>query len=76
MLMTSMFLTGILRELDMDCYVRAPTVIYSDNMGAISMTKNQGYNPRTKHIDIRHHYIKELVEEDSIKTCHISTDEM
>lgn len=72
----AMFLTGILRELNMDCYVRAPTVIYSDNMGAISMTKNQGYNPRTKHIDIRHHYIKELVEEDSIKTCHISTDEM
>ncbi|XP_062538749.1 uncharacterized protein LOC134207025 [Armigeres subalbatus] len=29
--------------------------IHCDNQSAIAIAKNGGYNPRTKHIDIRHH---------------------
>ena len=34
-----------------------------DNMSAINISKNPVQHSRTKHIDIRHHFIRELVEE-------------
>ena len=36
------------------------SIIYEDNLGAIYLVKNQQVSPRTKHIDIRHHYLREL----------------
>ncbi|XP_057246814.1 secreted RxLR effector protein 161-like [Beta vulgaris subsp. vulgaris] len=39
-----------------------PTTIYCDNMSAIAMTKNPVFHSRTKHIEIRHHFIRELVD--------------
>ncbi|CAM8877595.1 unnamed protein product [Rhodiola kirilowii] len=37
--------------------------LYCDNMSAISISKNPVQHSRTKHIDIRHHFIRELVEQ-------------
>jgi len=37
-----------------------------DNKAAIYNAKNQSINPRTKHIDIRLHYVRELVKENKI----------
>ncbi len=34
----------------------------SDNTSSIKMTKNDEFHGRTKHIDIQHHFIRELVE--------------
>lgn len=39
-----------------------PTVIYIDNQSAIRLTKNLEYHKRTKHIDIRYHFICERIE--------------
>ena len=39
-----------------------PVLIYSDNQGAIALTKDDRYHARTKHIDIRYHFIREAVE--------------
>ncbi|CAM8917439.1 unnamed protein product [Rhodiola kirilowii] len=36
--------------------------LYCDNMSAISISKNPVQQSRTKHIDIIHHFIRELVE--------------
>ncbi|MEX5618483.1 Ty1/Copia family ribonuclease HI, partial [Pseudomonas syringae] len=36
--------------------------LYCDNLSAMSMAKNPVFHSRTKHIDIRHHYIRTLVE--------------
>lgn len=33
-----------------------------DNMSAINISKNLVQHSQTKHIDIRHHFIRELVE--------------
>ncbi|KAE8985602.1 hypothetical protein PR001_g22840 [Phytophthora rubi] len=33
------------------------TVIYENNQGAMALAKNVGYQARTKHIDIRYHFI-------------------
>jgi len=38
-------------------------IIYEDNLGAIYLTKNQQVSARTKHIDIRHHFLRDLLGE-------------
>ena len=39
-----------------------PTVIYEDNKSAINIIQNGNDKGRTKHMDIRYHYIRELVQ--------------
>ncbi|GAA0140187.1 transmembrane signal receptor [Lithospermum erythrorhizon] len=48
--------------------------LYCDNMSAISISKNPVQHSKTKHIDIRRHYIRELVEENVIKLEHVNTE--
>ena len=45
-----------------------------DNMSAINISKNPVQHSRTKHIDIRHHFIRELVEDGIISLDHVSTE--
>jgi hypothetical protein len=40
-----------------------PTPLLGDNAGAISLTSNSSHHSRTKHIDIRHHFIHEHIRE-------------
>ena len=42
------------------------TVILENNQGAIAMVKNPVDHSRTKHIDIRYHYIRECVRNGQI----------
>ncbi|KAA0042297.1 gag-pol polyprotein [Cucumis melo var. makuwa] len=48
--------------------------LYCDNMSAIDISKNYVQHSRTKHIDIRHHFIRELVEDKVIKCDHIRSN--
>ncbi|CAM8968649.1 unnamed protein product [Rhodiola kirilowii] len=48
--------------------------LYCDNMSAICISKNPVQHSRTKHIDIRHHFIRELVEQKVITLQHVITD--
>ena len=48
--------------------------LYCDNTSAINISKNPVQHSRTKHIDIRHHFIRELVEEKIISLEHVSTE--
>jgi hypothetical protein len=43
-----------------------PGLIRGDNRGAIALTKNTKDHGKVKHIDIRHHYIRELVQSGTI----------
>ena len=43
-----------------------PGLIKGDNRGAIALTKNTQDHVKVKHIDIRHHYIRELIQSGSI----------
>ena len=40
--------------------------IYCDNTSAINISKNPVQHSRTKHIEIRHHFIRELVEDGTL----------
>jgi hypothetical protein len=49
--------------------------LYCDNLSAINTSKNPIQHSRTKHIDIRHHFIRDLVEEKVVTLEHIDTEE-
>jgi hypothetical protein len=53
-----------------------PVLIHSDNQGCIALTKNPAYHSRTKHIDIRHHFIRDAVEVGAVELQYCATDDM
>lgn len=71
-----MFCRSILEELGFTDQVCGSTTLYSDNIGAIELSRKNGFSARTKHIDVRHHYIRALVEKELIKLDYVSTKDM
>eukprot|EP00253_Pinus_taeda_P014259 PITA_14259 len=51
------------------------TVIFCDNSSVIALSKNSVFHKRTKHIDTRFHYIRELVNNGEIVLEHCRTQE-
>ena len=49
--------------------------INCDNQGAIALSKDNKFHARTKHIDIRYHFIREAVGDGKISVKYIPTDE-
>lgn len=47
--------------------------IYCDNLRAIKLVKKQIYRSRTKHIDDRFHFIREILDEGNILLKKIGT---
>nr|GEY92305.1 hypothetical protein [Tanacetum cinerariifolium] len=48
--------------------------IYCDSKSAIAISCNPVQHPRTKHIAVRHHFIKEHVEKGTIELYFVKTD--
>lgn len=49
--------------------------IRCDNTSAINISKNPVHHSRTKHIDVRHHFLRDHVEKKNIVMTHCSTQE-
>ena len=52
------------------------TVVMEDNQGAICIAKNPVEHSRTKHIDVRYHYIREALNEKLIELNYCPTENM
>jgi hypothetical protein len=50
--------------------------ILQDNQGCIAIAQNPVNHGRTKDIDLRHHYIRELITNGNAKITYCSTEEM
>jgi len=46
-----------------------------DNMSAIELSKNPVHHDRSKHIDIRFHFIRECVENGVVSVEHVRTED-
>ena len=57
------------------CGLDKPIAINCDNQGAITLSKDNKFHARTKHIDIRYHFVREAVEDQKITLKYIPTDE-
>ena len=60
---------------DLQQKIEEPIVICYDNMSTIAMTKNLVFHARTKHIELRHHFIRDLVGEGEIQLQFVSTND-
>jgi len=53
-----------------------PTPLHSDSQSAIALTKDGSYHARTKHIDIRYHFIRFVVDNGSLRLLYCPTEDM
>lgn len=52
------------------------TTLYNDNQDAIAFTKDGLYHARTKHIDVRYHFIRYSIDAGSIQLLYCPTNDM
>ncbi|GJT18000.1 transposable element [Tanacetum coccineum] len=66
----AIWLQGLLDELGINQKI---VTMYSDSQSAIHLAKNQVYHARTKHIDVRYHFIREILEEGRVRIQKVHT---
>ena len=52
-----------------------PVTLYCDNTPTINISKNLVMHTKTKHIALKYHYVKELVQDKEVKLEYIHTTE-
>lgn len=57
----AIWLQMILKELRLINFSPFPTLIYEDNQGTIALAENLEFHSRTKHIDIRYHWVRDAI---------------
>ena len=60
---------------DMHQSTDGPVVIYCDNMSSIHLANNPVYHARTKHIEVRYHYVREKVLLGLIDLVYVSIED-
>ena len=68
----AIWLQGLLKDLGVG---QKHVKVHCDSQSAICLAKNQVYHARTKHIDVRYHFVREILEEDEILLQKIPTAE-
>lgn len=53
-----------------------PTVIFQDNQSTILWAHGQRQHQRTKHIDVKYHYIQDLIQDGVVELDFLPTDQM
>ena len=68
----AIYLKNLILSLKIDDF--GPVLIYEDNNGTISLAKNKVTNSRSKHIDIKYHFIREHVANEDVNLEYINTE--
>ena len=55
--------------------ITKPVTLYCDNTSAINISKNLVMHTKTKHIAIKYHYLRELVQDKEVKMEYVNTKE-
>jgi hypothetical protein len=71
----AVYLQRFLGSLDMMAEEKA-TEIHCDNQSAAKLVQNPVFHGRTKHIDIRHHYVREIFQKGIIGIHYMPTNQM
>jgi hypothetical protein len=61
---------------DVHQHHRGATTVYEDNEGAVKLANKPMASNMTKHVDIKHHYIRELVNANSVVVVSVGTTDM
>ena len=52
-----------------------PTVIHCDNQSCVKMSINLVQHDRTKHVEMKYHYVPEMVQRRAVELRYVPTDE-
>ncbi|KAH9669389.1 Integrase catalytic domain-containing protein [Citrus sinensis] len=66
----AIWLKGLLGDLGV---IHENIAVFCDNQSAIFLAKNQTYHARTKHIDVKYHYVREIIESSVVLLRKIDT---
>nr|GEY04029.1 retrovirus-related Pol polyprotein from transposon TNT 1-94 [Tanacetum cinerariifolium] len=64
------WLRGLLEELGVELNT---VVVNCNNQGAIHLSRNHVFHENTKHIDVRYHFIREVLESKTVKVLKVGT---
>ena len=53
-----------------------PVTLYCDNQAAIAYTKDPRYHSKSKHIETKYNFVRDIVAQKEIKIQYISTQQM
>ncbi|GKA27622.1 retrotransposon protein, putative, ty1-copia subclass [Tanacetum coccineum] len=67
----AIWLRGLLEELGVELNTVA---VNCDNQGTIHLSRNHVFHERTKHINVRYHFIKEVLEAKTVKVLKVGTE--
>ena len=70
----ALWIRSLLKEFGFS--MNMPTTVWCDNKGAIDLTYNPIHHKRTKHIDLRYHFIRQIVQEGHVVIDTIDSSEM
>lgn len=68
-----------LKQLEDDFWHKSsgtPITLYCDNQSAISISGSGAYHARSKHIDVRYHFVKDKIAARKVNVEYISTNGM
>ena len=69
-----LYLKGLLEELGL--HELTETTLCVDNRGAICLASDPVFHSRTKHIDIRYHFVRDVIRNGSVVLKQIPTNQM
>ena len=69
----AVWLRQLLNDLGQD--TSRPLTILNDNKAAIQLSRNPVHHDRSKHIDMRHHYLREKVADSTIELDHVAGED-
>ena len=64
------------RLLDLLGHEQSTTIMHSDNLGSITLTKDPTFHARFKHIDVQFHYMREHVANKDVLFHYLHSSEM
>ena len=64
------WLKGLCSDIE---FKQGAMTIYSDSQSAICLAKNPTFLARTKHIDVRHHFVRDMVQDGKVKLEKVET---
>ena len=71
----SLYLIHLMQGMDDKAMYNCVT-IFEDNQGAIALSKNPVNRQRSKHIDIRYHFVRNALEEGKVDIQYCPTEDM
>lgn len=69
----AMHITRLLKDIGVDV---KNFVLKCDSLGAQKLATNPIHHARTKHIDVRHHFVRDVIKEGAVVTEYTPTGDM